>query len=136
FAPRPFARAVARLVPLAAAVVVSVLGVIIVRQSYEAGMRLASHGLGVDIGPGAPAETLALYLLALSTIAWTLVACVTADAASRRDIGLGIGLVVLGGYGFAWPLQYLVSLVGLMSIGEAAARVAGEERNARGDTQG
>lgn len=129
FAPRPFMRSAARLAPLAVATFVGVIGVVIVRQHYEVGMRLAHHGLGVELGPGAPSEFLALYLIALGTITWTLAACLTADSVSRRDIGVGLALVVVGGYGFDWPLQYLVSMVGLMTIGAATVRVAEEERS-------
>jgi hypothetical protein len=128
FAPRPFAAAVGRLGPLVIAGFVGVVGVLILRQHYEIGMRLAHHGLGIDIGPGAPEQFLTMYLVALSTITWTLASCLSADAAGRRDIGVGLALIVLGGYGFAWPLQYLVSVVGLMTIGEATARVRDEER--------
>lgn len=128
FAPRPFAASAARLGPLVIAAFVGVVGVIILRQNYEIGMRLAHHGLGIDIGPGAPEQFLTMYLVALATITWTLSSCLTADAEPRRDIGVGLALIVLGGYGFAWPLQYLVSAVGLLTIGEAAARVRNEER--------
>jgi hypothetical protein len=128
FAPRPFAAAAARLGPLVIAAFAGVIGVIILRQNYEIGMRLAHHGLGIDIGPGAPEQYLTMYLVALATVTWTMASCLTADAESRRDIGVGLALIVLGGYGFAWPLQYLVSTVGLMTIGEAAARVRDDER--------
>ncbi|HWN70447.1 MAG TPA: hypothetical protein VNM90_22560 [Haliangium sp.] len=128
FAPRPFAASVTRLGPLVIAAFVGVVGVIILRQNYEIGMRLAHHGLGIDIGPGAPEQYLTMYLVALATITWTLSSCLTAEAEPRRDIGVGLALIVLGGYGFAWPLQYLVSTVGLMTIGEAASRVRDEER--------
>jgi hypothetical protein len=128
FAPRPFAASAARLGPLMIAAFVGVVGVIILRQNYEIGMRLAHHGLGIDIGPGAPEQYLTMYLVALATITWTLSSCLSADAEPRRDIGVGLALIVLGGYGFAWPLQYLVSTVGLLTIGEAASRVRDEER--------
>lgn len=128
FAPRPFAASAARVGPLVIAAFTGVVGVIILRQNYEIGMRLAHHGLGIDIGPGAPEQLLTLYLVALATITWTLASCLSADAEPRRDIGVGLALIALGGYGFAWPLQYLVSTVGLMTIGEAASRVRDEER--------
>jgi hypothetical protein len=128
-APRPFMRSAARLAPLAVATFVGVIGVLILRQHYEVGMRLAHRGLGVELGPGAPSQFLALYLIALGTVTWTLTACLTADSVARRDIGVGLALVVVGGYGFDWPLQYLVSMVGLMTIGAASVRVAHEERD-------
>lgn len=131
FAPRPFLSAAARLGPLVVAAFVAVMGVVILRQNYEVGMRLAHQGLGIDIGPGAPERFLAVYLLALSTITWTLTSCLGADTEARRDIGVGLCLIVLGGYGFAWPFQYLVGMAGLLTISEAAVRVAGEERAIR-----
>lgn len=129
FAPRPFIRSAARLGPLVVAAFVGVVGVVILRQHYEVGMRLAHHGLGVDIGPGAPDRFLAVYLLALSTVTWTLTSCLGADAVARRDIGVGLALIVIGGYGFAWPFQYLVGMTGLMAISEAATRVVAQERS-------
>ncbi|WP_152629462.1 hypothetical protein [Haliangium ochraceum] len=128
FAPRPVLSGAARLGPLLVAALVAALGVVILRQHYEVGMRLAFHGFGIDIGPGAPSQFLIMYLVAAATIAWTLAACLSADAPARRDIGVGIGLVVMGGYGFAWPLQYLLGVVGLLTISNAALRVRDEER--------
>ncbi len=136
FAPRPFLRSAIRLAPLAVATFVGVIGVVILRQHYEVGMRLAHHGLGVDIGPGAPSRYIAVYVIALATITWTLASCLSADSESRRNIGVGLGLVVVGGYGFAWPLQYLVSLVGLMTIGAATTRVVEEERSTEAKSSG
>ena len=130
FAPRPFLRSAISLPPLAIGAFVGLLGAIILRQHYEVGMVLASRGLGVDIGPGAPTHHIALFLMALGAIAWTLSSCLVAATPSRRNIGVGIGLVVVGGYGFAWPLQYLVSMVGLLTISSAARSVVREEREA------
>ncbi len=130
FAPRPFLRSAISLPPLAIGAFVGLLGAIILRQHYEVGMVLASRGLGVDIGPGAPTHHIALFLMALAAITWTLSSCLVAATPSRRDIGVGIGLVVVGGYGFAWPLQYLVSMVGLLTISSAARSVVREEREA------
>jgi hypothetical protein len=134
FAPRPLVTAAARLGPLVIAVFVGVVGVLILRQNYEIGMRLAHHGLGIDIGPGAPEQFLTMYLVALATITWTLASCLSADADARRDVGAGLALIVLGGYGFAWPLQYLVSSIGLLTIGEAVARARDEERELAHET--
>lgn len=134
FAPRPFMSSAARLAPLMVALLVSTFGVLILRHNYEASMQLASYGLGVYIGPGAPAQFLALYVVALGTITWTLTACLTADSLRRRDIGIGLALIVVSGYGFAWPLQFLVSMVGLMTISQAAAFVVEDERAAASAT--
>lgn len=128
FAPRPFLSSAARIGPFVVAMFVAVIGLVIIRQHYEEGMQLAQQGLGIYIGPGAPTEYLAVYLIALGTITWTITACLTADAMWRREIGVGLGLIVVGGYSFAWPLQYLVGLVGLLGISEAARRVSREER--------
>lgn len=132
FAPRPFVRSAARLAPLAIALFVGVLGAVILRQHYEVGMLMASRGLGIELGPGAPSSFLALNLLALATVTWTMTACFTAETVARREVGVGLALVVLGGYGFAWPLQYLVSLVGLINISQAAQQVGAAERAGAG----
>lgn len=128
FAPRPIGRSLMRIAPVGIAVFVAVLGALVLRRHYEVGMLIAARGLGVDLGVGAPSEHIALYLVAFGTIAWTMTSCFIADTVSRRDIGVGIALVVVGGYGFAWPLQYLLGAIGLLSIGEAASSVRDEER--------
>lgn len=128
FAPRPFLRSAARLPPLAVASFVGLVGAVILRKHYEVGMLLASRGLGVEIGPGAPTHHIALYLMALAAITWTLAACLTARSSARRDIGIGIALVVAGGYAFAWPLQYLVGMVGLFTISAATRDVRRQEQ--------
>jgi hypothetical protein len=127
FAPRPFFRSAGRLAPLAIGAFVGIVGAVILRKHYEVGMLMASRGLGIDIGPAVPTTFMALYLMALGTITWTLTSCFIADSHARRDIGVGIALVVVGGYGFSWPLQYLVALIGLITIAEATSRVAAEE---------
>lgn len=127
FAPRPFMRSAGRLSPLAIGAFVGIVGAVILRKHYEVGMLMASRGLGIDIGPAVPTTFMALYLMALGTITWTLTSCFIADSSARRDIGVGIALVVVGGYGFSWPLQYLVAVIGLMTIAEATSRVSREE---------
>ncbi len=128
FAPRPFTSSAARVLPFIVAMFVSLLSAIVIRRAGEVGMDLARDGLGVVLDPLAPMSMLALYIMALAAVAWTLVSCLAAVAPARRDIGVGIGLVLLGGYGFEWPLQYLLGFLGLLLIGSAARRVSGEER--------
>jgi hypothetical protein len=131
FAPRPFRISVPRPAPLVIAMFVGLIAGIIVREYYEVGMELAMIGLGFDIGPqGAPTQLIALYLLALTSVTWSLVSCLTAESPARQRIGVGIGLVVVGGYAFEWPLQYLVALVGLLVIHDAGDTVAEEEAKA------
>jgi hypothetical protein len=128
FAPRPFLRSAARVGPLVVGAFVGLIGALVLRQNYAVGMEIAMRGLGIDIGPMAPTSMIALYLMALGALAWTLTATLTAPAPARRRIGIGVGLVFVGGYAFAWPLQYLASLVGLMAIGDASRRVREQER--------
>jgi hypothetical protein len=131
FAPRPFVESAGRLAPLAIGSFVGLVGALVMRQSAEVGVKIASDGLGVDLGAGAPASQIALYLIALGSVTWTLVACFIAPSPARRRIGVGLGLVVAAGYGFDWPLQYLAGMVGLMTIGEAVSDAPGEERSVR-----
>ena len=132
FAPRPFADAAGKPAPLAIGAFVGLVGALVLRQSYEVGYLLAKRGVGVDLGAGAPMSTIALYLIALGSITWTLVSCFMATSPARRRVGVGLGLIVASGYGFAWPLQYLAGLVGFLTISDAASDVAGEEQAARG----
>lgn len=131
FAPRPFTESAGRLAPLAIGAFVGLVGALVMRQSYEVGYLLAKRGLGVDLGAGAPSSQIALYLIALGSITWTFVSCVMSPAPGRRRIGIGLGLVVASGYAFAWPLQYVVGLVGFLTISDGAREVSEQERAAR-----
>ena len=131
FAPRPFSEAAGRLPPLAIGTFVGLVGALVMRQSYEVGYLLAKRGLGIDLGAGAPTSQIALYLIALGSITWTFVSCVMAPAPGRRRIGIGLGLVVASGYAFAWPLQYVLGLVGFITISDGAREVADQEKAAR-----
>ncbi len=127
FGARPFLLRAARLPPLVASMSVALLGASLIRHDYETGMELAQNGLGVSVGPGAPGSLIALCLLALSAVAWTFTNCITAPSKQRRNIGVGLALVIGGGYAFSWPLQYLVGLAGFLTISRAASSVRAEE---------
>jgi hypothetical protein len=130
FAPRPLIRSATRVAPLAVAVFVGLIGAVVLRKHYEVGMELASKGMGVELGPGAPTHHIALYVMGLGAITWTLISTLGSRHESRRRIGVGIALVVAGGYSFAWPFQYLLGAVGLLTISDAAGTVRAEERTA------
>lgn len=127
FAPRPFARAVTRPGGLVFAVVVSGVGAMIAWRSYGAISTISSSAFGIELAPDRTDPRLALYLLALATLAWTLGACAFAPSEGRRAVGTGLALIVLGGYRFAWPHHYVLPLVGLALIAEASRRVRDEE---------
>lgn len=128
FGARPFLAQASRVQPVVAALAVGILGTVLVRHDYVAGMKLAQNGLGFSIAGPAPGSLIALCLLALSALTWTLVNCLGAASASRRRIGIGIALVVAGGYAFAWPLQYLVGIAGLLAITKSTRSVVDEEQ--------
>jgi len=127
FAPRPFARAVTKPIPVISAMAIAAFGAVISRLNYPAVAKTASRAIGVDLEQGAADPRLALYLLAIATLAWTLVSTAMALSPARRRIGMGIALVVLGGHGFKWPNHYLLPLVGFALIAEAARLVREEE---------
>jgi hypothetical protein len=127
FAPRPFARAVAKPGPVIIAMGLSATGAIVARTHYAVVAKAASLAIGVELNQGAADPRLALYLLAVATLVWTLTSCAFASSIARRQIGIGIAFVVLGGYGFRWPNHYLLPLLGIALIAEAARRVREEE---------
>jgi hypothetical protein len=130
YGPRPLMRAISRPGPMVVSAFVASIGAVILRKHYEVGMELAARGLGMEIGPGAPPQTMALYVSAAAAAVWTVASCITSDARSRRSIGLGLALVIAGGYGFTWPLQYMCGAVGLLTIAGGALRVRDEEAQA------
>ena len=127
FAPRPFSRAVTRPVPVVIAMSVAAVGALFARAWYATVAKAAQLAIGVEVTQTAPDPRLALYLLAVATLAWTLSACAFAGSPARRTIGAGIALVLLGGYAFKWPNHYLLPLLGMSLIADAARRVREEE---------
>jgi hypothetical protein len=127
FAPRPFARAVTRPIPVLLAMSVAAFGALAARTWYPAIARGASLAIGIDLDQSAADPRLALYLLAITTMVWTLASCAVAASPARRSIGAGIAFVVLGGYAFRWPSHYLLPLLGLALISEATNDVRDEE---------
>ena len=130
FAPRPFARAVTRPGPVIFAMVVAAAGAVAARLAYPDVAEAAFRAVGVELNKVQADPKLALYLLALATLAWTLASCAIAATPARRQIGLGLGFIVLGGYGFRWSSHYLLPLLGLSLIAEAARIVRDEELEA------
>ena len=126
FAPRPFARAVTRPVPVLCAMAVAGAGALLARGWYAALAKAAALAIGVEL-VGQPDPRLAMYLLAVATLAWTLSACAIAPSSARRSVGVGLALLVLGGYGFKWPHHYLLPLFGFVLIADAVRSVRDEE---------
>jgi hypothetical protein len=127
FAPRPFARAVTRPTPVLFAMSVAAFGAVAARSWYPSIARGAALAIGVDLDQPGADPRLALYLLAIATLVWTLVSCAQAASPARRSIGAGIAFVVFGGYAFRWPDHYLLPLLGLALISEATNDVRDEE---------
>ncbi len=127
FAPRPFARAVTRPMPVLVAMSIAAFGAVAARLWYAKIAKAAALAIGVELEQRQADPRLALYLLGVATLAWTLSSCAIAASAARRTIGLGIAFLVLGGYGFRWPNHYLLPLLGLALIADASRRVREEE---------
>lgn len=130
FAPRPFARAVIRPLALVVALIVAGGGAALARGNYPGLARAATLAFGVELTSAQPDPRLAVYLLAVATLAWTLTSCATASSPARRAVGVGLSLIVLGGYAFKWSHHYLLPLLGLSLISEAARTVRDDELGA------
>jgi hypothetical protein len=128
-APRPFVRAVTRLAPLLAAVAVAVAAALLLRADYLGTARAVKLAIGVELQTTRADPQLTLYLLAVATLTWTLVSCALAPTGPRRQVALGLTMLVLGGYGFQWPLHFLLLGLGLTTIADAAVPVRAAERS-------
>jgi hypothetical protein len=127
FAPRPFARAVTKPIPVVIAMTVAAVGAVLSRLWYAKIAKAAVLAIGIEMTSQQADQKLALYLLAVATLGWTLASCAIAASEARRTIGAGIALIVLGGYGFHWSHHYLLPMLGVALIADAARRVRDEE---------
>lgn len=127
FAPRPFARAVTRPGPVVIAMGAAALGAVLARGFYPSVAKAAALAIGVELNESQADPRLALYLLALATLVWTLASCAWAQSRARRQVGLGLAFVLLGGYGFHWPHHYLLPLLGTLMIAQAGRAVREDE---------
>ncbi len=132
FAPRPFGRAVTRPVPVLCAMVVASAGAgaVVLHGWYPYVTKAARLAIGIEVQSTQPDPRLAIYLLAVATLAWTLASCGLAASAARRSVGVGLALIALGGYGFKWSHHYLLPVFGLVLIADAVRRVRDEEQAA------
>ena len=127
FAPRPFARTVTRPGPVVVAMAVAGAGALLARGWYPSLAKAALLAIGIELTPGQPDPRLAMYLLAVATLAWTLASCALAASPARRAVGNGLALIVLGGYAFRWPHHYLLPLLGFVLIADAVRGVRDDE---------
>ena len=129
FGPRPLARAVIRIPPVVVAMVVAAGCAMLTRSYYPDVVELVRHATGVPMTTDQPDPQRALYILSFATLCWTLVSCVIADAEPRRRLGLGLALIVLGGYHeVVWPAYYAVITVGWFTIVDAIPELSPAEQ--------
>jgi hypothetical protein len=126
-APRPFVRSVTRLLPILIAITVAILAAMLLRRDYLGAAAAVKLALGVELSTTSADPQLTLYLLALATLSWTLTSCAIARTAPRRLVALGLAFLVLGGYGFQWPLHYLLLAIGLVTVIDTASTVRAAE---------
>jgi hypothetical protein len=127
FAPRPFTRSVLRPSALVVALAAVGAGAVLARIAYVELAKAATLAFGIELISTQADPRLTVYLLAVATLAWALAACARAPSPARRSVGVGLALIVLGGYAFKWPHHYLLPLLGLALIGSAARGVRDEE---------
>ena len=122
-APRPFAYSVTRVIPVLVAMAVAIAGLLLLRSHYPLIVELSTRAIGVSLDASRADPRLAVYLLATATLVWTLTSCVIAPTTERRHIGLGVLLIVLAGFGLAWPGQLALVVVGFVTIADQAMAV-------------
>jgi len=129
FGPRPFVRSVVRIPPVIVAMAVAAGLAFVARRYWAESVSVVEHAVGIKLDPEHPERDTALYILSFATLAWTLTSCAIAETAPRRQIGLGLGLVILGGYhDVIWPAYYAMITVGLFTIVDAVPEVYDAEQ--------
>lgn len=121
--PRPLARAMTRLLPIVVALSVSGVLLVLLRVRYDVIAELGNRGLGLGLRRGLPDPRMAMFVLALATLTWTLVACAIDEVPARRRLGLGLLLVVVCGSSLTWPAYIGVVAVGLIVLADQAGHV-------------
>jgi hypothetical protein len=132
-AERPIWRALLRPGPLAIAGFVGTILTVVMVRHQDVGLELASKGLGIDFGPGAPPAMVATFVLAAVAITWAIASSLTAETPARRQLGMGLALVCVGGYAFAWPLTLLTVVAGALAIVQAGSELGVAPPPARAD---
>lgn len=127
FAPRPLRQSLLRPTPLILAGFVGTLAAVTLRKHFEVGEKIASLGLGVQLGPGIPNERMALYVAAVAAVVWVITSTLSSDSGARRTMGVGFALIVASGYSFDWPVRYLCAAAGFMAIATSVMIVGAEE---------
>jgi hypothetical protein len=131
-APRPFVRSVTRVAPVLVAISVAVVAAMLLRHDYLGTARAIKLAIGVELQTTSADPQLTIYLLALATLSWTIASCALAATAPRRMVAVGLGLLVLGGHAFEWPLHYLLLALGLITTADVATPVRAAERQVPG----
>jgi hypothetical protein len=117
-------------VPVVVAMAIAASGAIFARFFYLKVAKAASLAISVEMSNTQADPRLALYLLAVATLAWTLASCAVSSSEARRRVGMGLAFLLLGGYGFRWSHHYLLPLLGIMLIVDASRRVREQELSA------
>ena len=128
FAPRPLWRSLLRPGPLSAAGFAGTLIAIVMLRHQEVGLELASRGLGIELTPAAPAPIMIAFVCAATAVVWCLASALSSTERSQRLLGMGLALVCIGGYAFAWPLTLLTVVAGALAVVEGGLATAGERR--------
>ena len=102
--------------PLVTASLVSIVAHVALRYSQEGAIVAAMEGLGIDIGPTSHPSIRIGCMVALFTTTWVFLTCVTSKSPARSRLGVGLGLILAGGYGCRWPVQLTLQLLGAFAM--------------------
>jgi hypothetical protein len=97
-------------------------------RHQDVGMELASRGLGIELTPAAPAPIVIAFVVAAAAVVWCLASALASTSRAQRLLGMGLALVCIGGYGFAWPLTLLTVVAGALAVVEGGLATASERR--------
>ena len=116
FLERPLLSEVTRILPFVIAMVVSLTARIFIQHGYAHFSETFERGFGIVLSTSPGWKLQLVYVLLVTLFAWNISMRFFSEKHNQNQLGIGLSLIVFGGFSFSWPMQYLSCLAGFMMI--------------------